>query len=167
MADAFTRADVAKRFWWALHRDGDIELALEFVFELGRSSGGPAVASVSGMQLQQKREAQKAARTREALVVGLPVVNAIARNHDVSVEKMLRRYTRGAAAQALFEAMWVLREMGFSYPDIAEVVERKSHADVIRGVRKVEARIKARPALRRELLEFVPGERAPLLRSVG
>jgi len=67
------------------------------------------------------------------------LVRRIAAYLDVSVEQ-LRRGSRGGRKTSTERhlALWVLRQLGYSYPDAARAVGFREHTAAMHGVRRVQ-----------------------------
>jgi len=83
-----------------------------------------------------------------------PIVAAVAKYYDVSVSDILSKSRYPELTRARHIAMYLARKLTLkSTPDIGRILNR-DHSSVWHGIRRVETRLKAEPALLAQLTEL-------------
>jgi DnaA-like protein len=133
---------------------GDLTACIRFIRDTIRI--GPEKANVRA-DIEDRRERKglsvspRPKQMRAVIGEIGDLVCAVAAARGVSIEEIVGQNRAQKVSTVRFEAMWLARSYGFSYPDIGAAMLRH-HTTVIAGERVVRDRIAKRPGLRRELL---------------
>lgn len=168
MSRALTVDDLVVSFCWRWEKTRDLTACMRFIRDTVRI--GLTKAHVRA-GIEDRRQSKGLPPAHEIVPKRLRAVNgaisdlvcAVASARGVSIALVVGPNRSQRIAAVRFEAMWLARAYGFSYPDVGAAMLRR-HTTVMAGERVVEARIAKRAGLRKELLAI--GARAGGARQI-
>lgn len=154
--------ELVMRFTAKWQQTHDLEACVETLRADVLMSGEALVAAALPSRARRSRPAYQTPLTAAEMLAlqdrARPVLAAVALRHGLSIDIITGSDRSRDACLARHDAQWILSVCRrWPLRDAAGAVGRTDHTASIWAVKKVEARIKARPGLREELLELAGG----------